>query len=56
MSNEWNNLSESYKASKPKNIASVKVKKKSIIYKHIVIKKHQKPEEVPEDKKIEVKQ
>lgn len=39
MSNEWNNLSESYKIAKQKHIASIKHKKKPIIYKHIVIKK-----------------
>jgi hypothetical protein len=55
MSNEWNNLSESYKSGKPKNMASVKLKKKSIIYKHIVIKKHQKQENSPESTIIEIK-
>lgn len=55
MSNEWNNLSESYKPNKAKNMASVKLKKRSIIYKHIVIKKHQNPEQDAESKPIEVK-
>lgn len=54
MSNEWNNLSESYNLVKQKHIASIKHKKKPIIYKHIVIKKRPIIEE-PEKNLVEIK-
>ena len=51
MSNEWNNLSENFE-NRQKHIASIKLKKKTPIYKHVVIKKTPKKLENPE---VEIK-
>ena len=52
MSNEWNNLSEAF-ANRQKHIASIKLKKKAPIYKHVVLRKFQKPLEEPENSEYE---
>ncbi|OMJ92209.1 hypothetical protein SteCoe_5084 [Stentor coeruleus] len=54
MLNEWNNLSESF-SNRQKQLASIKVKRKSPIYKHIVIKKCLKSSQEPLKPEIEVK-
>ena len=52
MSNEWNNLSESY-GNRQKHIASIKLKKKIPIYKHVVLRKFQIPQEESDISKYE---
>ena len=54
MSNEWTNLSEGF-ANRQKQLASIKVKKKTPIYKHIVIKKIQKNDEESKIPEVEIK-
>lgn len=54
MSNEWNNLSESF-SNRQKQLASIKIKRKSPIYKHIVIRKCLKSAQEPLKPEVEVK-
>ncbi|OMJ70069.1 hypothetical protein SteCoe_32055 [Stentor coeruleus] len=54
MSNKWNTLSESIN-NKQKPLARVKVKRKSQIYKHIVLKKQSKSTPQPTKPDIEIK-